>query len=91
MPFGRAVEAGEADVRARRSVRAIGAFEQGSAATIGRGRTHETRDATPLRDDAGSALRTRLSAGCRAPITAKLWPMARWQVSGGGDEVIECG
>jgi len=36
MPFGRAVEAGEADVRARRSVRAIGNFEQGSAATIGR-------------------------------------------------------
>jgi hypothetical protein len=48
MPFGRAVEAGEADVRARRSVRAIGTFEQGFAATISRGRTHETRDATPL-------------------------------------------
>jgi hypothetical protein len=48
MPFGRAVEAGEADVRARRSVWAIGTFEQGSAATISRGRTHETWDATPL-------------------------------------------
>jgi hypothetical protein len=48
MPFGRAVEGGEADVRARRSVRAIGTFEQGCAATISRGRTHEARDATPL-------------------------------------------